>query len=175
MDDTRHSGFTLIELLVVVAIVALLAGVAVPATGRYIDNARLRAAAEALLQELRQARNHALNFKQPVHFSFAGASAQNWCYGWSTGGACDCQRPGNCANSQTGHQSRQRFATEFPSVALQTRASAARRTLAFTAVRATASADSIRLSNPAGVVKVVVSPLGRIRLCALTGSLYPPC
>ena len=69
MEDTGRSGFTLVELLVTLAVVALLVTVAAPAMARFLDQARLRAAAQTLAQELRQARNHALDHQSEIHFS----------------------------------------------------------------------------------------------------------
>ena len=97
MDDTRHSGFTLIELLLTVALVALLAGLAVPAMARFADRHRLRGAAEALAQELRQARNHALTHQTTTYFSVSTPVPQQWCYGWDDTEKCNCQAaPGEC-------------------------------------------------------------------------------
>jgi type II secretion system protein H len=179
MEDTRHSGFTLLELLVTLVLVGLLAGLAVPAMGRLLDTARLRSATEAFSQELQQARNHALSHQQSVYFSLS-VSADRWCYGWSEVAACDCKAgDSEAAVCRTGSDSQQRvhrrFSTDFPSVKLNTTRRTALRSLHFSPVRGTASADSFALHNDAGELHVIVSPLGRVRICSTDGRGYATC
>jgi type IV fimbrial biogenesis protein FimT len=180
MEDARHSGFTLIELLVTVSLVALLTGLAVPAMGRFIDSARLRGAAETLVQELRDARNRAITFQQTIYFSFSRSAAENWCYGWSNRAACDCRldayQPDACLNSpETDTGLHRRLSSSHPSITLGTPSEASAFTLQFAAIRGTAGAGSIRLGNDAGEVRVIISPLGRVRTCASRGRGFTPC
>jgi type II secretion system protein H len=179
MEDTGHSGFTLLELLVTLALVGLLAGLAMPAMGRLLDTARLRAATEAFSQELQQARNHALTHQQSVYFSLSVA-VDRWCFGWSELAACDCKAGDSETTAcRTGSDSQQRvhrrLSTDFPSVELNITRRAASRTLHFSPVRGTASADSFALRNGAGEHRVIVSPLGRVRTCSTDGRGYPAC
>jgi prepilin-type N-terminal cleavage/methylation domain-containing protein len=180
MEETGHSGFTLVELLVYVAVVALLAGMAAPALTGFIQRGRLQGAAELLIQELRQARNRALTFQRTVYFSFSGSTAGIWCYGWSDHGACDCRLPadqaGACISSDGAQPAlHRRQASDFPFVALALPGAAYVYSLQFAAVRGTASATSLSLSNAAGEARVIVSPLGRVRGCATYGGVFPPC
>jgi len=179
MEDTGHSGFTLLELLVTLALVGLLAGLAMPAMGRLLDTARLRSATEAFSQELQQARNHALTHQKSVYFSLSIA-ADRWCYGWSDHPACDCEAgDSEAAVCRTGSDSQPRIhrqpGTDFPSVKLIATRRAASRTLHFSPLRGTASADSFALRNDAGELHVIVSPLGRVRICSTDGRGYPAC
>ena len=180
MEDTRHSGFTLIELLVTLALVALLANLAMPALGRFVEAGRLRGATQALAQELREARNRALLFHRDIHFSYAQTTGDSWCYGWSDAGDCNCAsdtvRAGAClSGGEPQPVLHRRASDDFPSVALQGPDTGQNRTLVFAAVRGTARAGSFILHNRAGRIRVIVSPLGRVRSCALAGSVSVPC
>jgi type II secretion system protein H len=55
-----QAGFTLLELVVVLSILALLAGLVLPGVGRWVDDWKLRGAAERVAQTIRYARTRAL-------------------------------------------------------------------------------------------------------------------
>ncbi len=56
----KSPGITLLELVIVIALLALMAGIVAPRTARWIDNWRLRSAAEHIAQTIRYARVRAL-------------------------------------------------------------------------------------------------------------------
>ena len=179
MEDRRHTGFTLIELLITLAVVAILAGVAAPAMARFLDKVRLASAADALAHELRQARNHALTYRQAVYFSISAGQAQTWCYGWSADAPCDCfaEAPETrCHTGNPGHLRNHRHSSlNFPTVSLTGSGPATQRILRFSALRGTVSADSFSLRNTTDELRVIISPLGRVRTCSLAGRGYPAC
>jgi prepilin-type N-terminal cleavage/methylation domain-containing protein len=179
MEDVRRSGFTLLELLVTLALVGSLAGLAIPAMGRWVETARLHSAAESLYQELQRARNHALTHGLTVYFSIS-AAGERWCYAWGELPTCDCRANEStvsaCHSGATaGEHTYRRLSSDFPSVELNTTRPARSKTLRFSAVRGTASADSFVLRNRAGELRVVLSPLGRVRICATHQRRYPAC
>jgi len=178
MDDQGHTGFTLLELLVTLAIVAILVGVAVPAMTGHLDKTRLRAASEALVQELQQARNHAINYRKTVYFSYS-ITTSSWCFGWSDSGPCDCHTDiddRRCGTSSTDKLHIHRQSTEdFPSVRLVSNQSTPQSTLQFSPLRGTVTAASFVLRSRDAELKVIVSPLGRVRLCSPDGWSYLAC
>ena len=70
----RPAGFTLIELLVVLAIMAVLTA-GLPAVMAGIPSVRLRAAAAAVADQLRLARDDALRTGRPAHVMVRGGPA----------------------------------------------------------------------------------------------------
>ncbi|MDM0030989.1 GspH/FimT family pseudopilin [Variovorax sp. J22P271] len=82
------SGFTLVEVLVVLAIVAILAGLALPGFGRTLERYRLRDAEEGLRAALYAARSEAIRRGGGVTLRRASgggctpAGDQDWSCGW---------------------------------------------------------------------------------------------
>lgn len=61
-------GFTLVEMAIVMAVLAFLLFMAAPGFGTWIDNTRIRSAAQALQAGIQTARMEALRRNQPVSF-----------------------------------------------------------------------------------------------------------
>lgn len=71
ISETKYKrrGFTLIELLITMAIVGLLLMAAIPSMREWMNNLRIRAVAEGLLDGLQLARNEAIKRNVPIQFS----------------------------------------------------------------------------------------------------------
>ncbi|MET3493824.1 GspH/FimT family pseudopilin [Variovorax boronicumulans] len=85
----RRRGFTLVEMIVVVAIMALLAGLAMPSMLGWVRNNKIRTVADSLQNGLRQAQTEATRRSRQVVFSLtdgtptgttytAKANGSNW-------------------------------------------------------------------------------------------------
>lgn len=186
----RHipRGVTLVELLMVLAVLGLLITLGIPALEHFLQNNRLRAAAESLLTSLHHARAETLARPDPayrVHVSFRRDEAdhRDWCFGLRRGAPCDCQLedpedPTACVLELAGSARLQVVsAAEFPGVELRDIAFGADTHTLFHPARGTARAGHADFAL-AEELRVVLGPLGRARLCApgdppLSG--YPPC
>ncbi|MCC6207210.1 MAG: GspH/FimT family pseudopilin [Gammaproteobacteria bacterium] len=172
MRCTLSQGLTLIELVLTLAVLAVLAVSAAPSLLDLLDRHRLRGAAENLRGDLMLARAEALRLNTTVSVAFSIDSVNSrWCYGLSDSGTCDCQSNGAClvAGAPAHGASTERFRR----IGLTTNLHLG--TATFQPARGTANAGTVTLSAGASEVDVVLSALGRVRLCSDTLGAYPPC
>ncbi|MBU1689587.1 MAG: GspH/FimT family pseudopilin [Gammaproteobacteria bacterium] len=72
---SRHSGFSLIELLIGIAILAILAGIALPSFQTWFKNTQIRNAAESIVNGLQRARAEAVARNTNVAFVLGAGSS----------------------------------------------------------------------------------------------------
>ncbi len=148
--NTLHSGqigFTLVELIVVIAILGILVSVAAPSFTRTIEKQHIVGAGEAVLLDLRWARSESIKRNTLVTVTFTDGSASAWQYAISP-----ATKTVNSA-----------IINDFDDVALSQNFNS--NTLVFNPVRGTANAGTIILTSPNYTSNIVVSFLGRVRLC----------
>lgn len=97
----RASGFTLVELMVTIAVLSIGLAAATPSFVDFIDKARVRGAADGVVDMIGQTRAEAVKLDRNISIAFKG-SGTAWCVGANsaaepTGGnpvlgatACDC-------------------------------------------------------------------------------------
>lgn len=74
MKKIKNSGFTLMELMIVIAIIAILAGVAIPNFIGFLPGQRLASGAQDILQGLQKSRSKAIMTNRPVVVNFNAAA-----------------------------------------------------------------------------------------------------
>jgi len=163
----HSSGFTLVELMIVVAVLAILLGIAAPSFQSMLDKRRLTGAAEQLYADLQYARSEAIRQNKIVTVYFSETTSP-WCYGMDddTASACNCNSaPSACT---VGGVQKVVAGSDFRNVTLSSNFDSDN--FVFDPRRGTASRQGTVLlqSTSAGAVNVIVSQLGRVKLCAST-------
>ncbi len=158
--DRRTQGLTLIELMIGLAICAVLMSLAVPSFSAYLQRQRLKAAAEGLELDLREARFESAQRGTPLHLKFSPGA--DWCYAITTTSACDCRTPQPCrlktvrASDRRGVQLAESRDTSFdPS-------SGKADVTGTTAILQSTGVERVRVS---------LAPTGRSSTCMLDGNL----
>ncbi len=182
-------GFTLIELLVTLAVLVVSLAIGIPTVASQLERQRLADAAETIARDLYLARAESLRRNRDVLVSFAtlsGGPPVPWCYGLSVSDPCDCNSVDSCRlDRPLVRRGGDQAAAAYPAVSLDDVSFVADQ-IRFSPQRGLANAGTLRLSSRPGEVAqeyrlaVVVSPLGRIRICSPTGEhrvigRYPAC
>lgn len=86
----KHRGVTFIELLVTIAIIAILAAIAVPYYGDYIERQRWVGATEAVYGQMQQAKRLAISNNIPIYFIAVSDASGSWCLTYSEAPSTGC-------------------------------------------------------------------------------------
>ena len=159
MEDHGLAGFTLFELLITLALIGILAGLALPSFQQLILNARLRSAAETVASDLRMARRAAVLENTPQQILLQYTDKSKWSFTY-----------------RQVLSLRRISSSDFPNITLARPAFSGHGGIRFSAIRGTANAGRLDFSTAFNKrLSVIISPLGRIRLCSNTDARYPPC
>lgn len=166
MNRPQSAGFTLIELMIVIAITAILTALAVPSFSVTLNTQRISGAAEAVLNDLRWARSEAIKRNTEVRVTFTSGS--NWSYTIDT-------VPVLATND--GILPKTVYGSDFPSTTLSTASfSGGVAYTTFDPVRGTANNGTAKIESEHYnySADVIVSTLGRVRICGTLGG-YAAC
>jgi len=166
MKEKHKKGFTLVELMVTVAIVGIIASMAVPSFSKMIERNRLKEAIESLKSDLMFTRTEAIKRSANINMSIK-INGSSWCYGidvdnntdnTDANDACDCTivspNSGSCIVKTVA-------GSQFTGTTLT-----ADRNITFFFRRGSASNTNAILSTSNYSVKVIVSDIGRVRVCS---------
>ena len=176
----RRAGMTLVELMVAVSVLAVGTSIAIPRITAIRDQLSLEAAAQELVHQLNLTRSEAIKRNRELALQFSGAGpTTTWCYGLRVddGVACDCTETDVTAADacQIDGVLRVTRSTDYPSVSLATNLTGAR--TEFEPRQGLANvAGTNRLVLKGDELRVIVSTLGRVKICTQTGMPgYEPC
>jgi len=170
----KEYGLSLLELLIVISIVAIVVMLGAPSVTEMQRQYKLKGAVEVSYFALQLARSGAISASTDTTVQFV--EGENWCIGTSAGGLCDC----NVLNSCTVNGVEQLVkAADFSQITMQDLAFGANDAAVFDGVRGLAegNAGSVVLTDGNNEARLVLSNLGRVRICMQQGQLgaYDPC
>lgn len=160
MNKQKNRGFTLLELMIAIAIVGIITSIAVPSFQNTLERNGLKEAAESLKSDLMFARTEAIKRSTDLNVSI-DINGTSWCYGIDDDAtSCDCTSSGSCAiKTVNGSQFQDTSLTAGTDI-----------DVTFQFRRGTASANGATINSDNYSARVVVSNLGRIRICSPNSS-----
>lgn len=169
-----HSGLTLLELLMTISILLLLVTLGAPAITSIQKNLQLRGAAETSYFALQQARSAAITQNTDVTVAFK--AGKTWCAALSDNGECDCSIAQQCKLNGVEHKV---SFVDYHFVELSKVNFGQDNQTVFDANRGLAigHAGSLIFSDGGRQLKLILSNMGRVRICAIDAPLggYSKC
>jgi len=166
MNKKKVLGFTLTELMITIAILGIVASMAVPSFLSMLERNRLKEVAEGLKSDLMWMHTETIKRSCNLQITFTPAT---WNYTiFRTAGTCGCLAGGGSCTDITVNGSQFTGITMTSPVSLSDGTSAL-----FDFRRGTVSvpnSGNAQLNSSNYSVKVVVSTLGRVRICNIAGS-----
>ncbi len=163
----------MLELLITIAVVGITITLGAPAIIDAFKSQQVKGATQNGYFMLQYARSVAISKGSDVTIDFV--SGNNWCVGISDAGACDCGVANSCLID--GVEQRVAF-TDYNDVKMQNLAFAGG-TSVIDGMRgmSVGNAGSFELSDGTNTLRLVMSNLGRVRICAVAGNVgdYPAC
>lgn len=166
-------GISLAESLLTLALVMLLAAQAAPHFSAWFERLTLTATTNQIITLLRHGQQLAITRQSPIAATLV--TGNPWCLALTDTDSCDCTVSRNC--QVAGIEYRLPDAAE--TLDLTSNRFSARQPLVFDGLAGMSydSAGTLILSGRQSIAKIIISPLGRVRACAVQGSLngLPPC
>lgn len=169
-----NRGLTLLELLVTLSILTLVLTLGVPSLLSAQRNMQLKGALEVSYFAFQQARSMAISKQQDIRLVLDASS--NWCLALTAAEQCNCQLFQDCVIDGVEYAVR---GTDFHLIALSEVKFGKQQQAVFDGVRglAVGNAGSTIFSDGVNRAKLILSNMGRVRICVLDGQVgaYPAC
>ncbi|WP_293747912.1 GspH/FimT family pseudopilin [uncultured Paraglaciecola sp.] len=162
------SGLTLLELLITISILVLVVTLGSPAINSIQKNMQLRGAAQSSYFAFQQARVAAIT--KNIDVTVAIRSGKSWCAALSDNGVCDCAVESEC--TLDGAEYKVDF-VDYRFVEIDKVTFGADSVAVFDANRGLAigHAGSIVFSDGEKQLKLILSNMGRVRLCSIDSNI----
>ncbi|PCJ34219.1 MAG: hypothetical protein COA75_14080 [Cellvibrionales bacterium] len=172
-----QQGFTLVELLIVIAIIAIVASIAVPSMTSFVNKNRVKRAAEEVYGLVTKARAEGVIRDKNMSVALTVVDEDEWCLGYADVVGCDCTEGdltvADACDVFVGDTRVQQVITSsgFDGVAM------IGNNVTFNFVKGTASTGNVTLTSGDWSLKILVSGVGRVRICGPNANLmgYPAC
>lgn len=164
MNKKYGQGFTLTELMITVAIIGIVASLAAPSFQDMIERNRLKEAIEGLKSDLMWMRTETVKRSCNLQVTFTPAT---WNYTiFRTAGTCNCLGGANCNDKVIN-------GSQFTGITMTSPVTLSNSTSELFDFRrgsvSVGNSGNAQLNSSNYSVKVVVSTLGRIRICNIAG------
>jgi prepilin peptidase dependent protein A/type IV fimbrial biogenesis protein FimT len=170
----HFSGLTLLELLITISILVLVVSLGSPAIISIQKNMQLKGAAQSSYFAFQQARVAAIT--KNIDVSVAIRPGENWCAALSDSGVCDCTVAYKCTMDGVEYMV---DSADYRFVSIDKVTFGVDDVAVFDANRGLAigHAGSIVFTDGDKQLKLILSNMGRVRICAVDGSLngYDAC
>lgn len=181
IPNVRQRGVTLIELMVGIALLAILLGLAAPSFSLWIQNSRIRGAAESIQNGLSKARTEAVQRNAEIQLTLTSLAASGTAADW----AISCVTPvddgdddddlADCPGSNTDPETIEKYTAAEGASSIVANAGGTS-TITFNGMGRATPSITVDVSNPAGgtciadggqvrCLRVTVSTSGQVRTC----------
>jgi prepilin-type N-terminal cleavage/methylation domain-containing protein len=164
-----QKGFTLLELLITITVLAIIMAFGVPNLTGFFEKQRVTGAAQSFMSDVQYARAESIKQNTDVVIQL---DATQWCYALDdtpVASPCLCAGASSAANCTINGNTYVVTSDRFPDVSMTENVT----TLTFDPARGTMTpAGSVAFSSGPYSVRVIMSTIGRARICATAGSSW---
>ena len=170
----NQHGISLLELKITVSIIAILVTIGGPAILTMQKSLQLKAAVETSYFAFQGARSVAVSLGRDVSVSIVDST--DWCVGLSDRGACDCTVLNSCTINSVEQLVK---AQDYGNISIQNVRFGTNNLAVYDGVRGLSigNAGSVIFSDGVNQAKLILSNMGRVRICVAAGNVgrYSPC